>query len=255
MRLKLLIAYDGTRFLGWQSQAGGNTVQDHLEAAFAGICGERIVVHGSGRTDAGVHAAGQCAHVDVSRTLGDWPRALNAHLPPEIRVLKCSRARGGFHARFSAIEKTYRYRIWNAAVLSPFELNRAWHFPSRIDVAALKAAARKLTGRHDFASFAASRGKPEVDTVRTVSRIAVKQKGPVLTLTFTGNGFLYKMVRLLTGSMVRVAQGRAEPEWLDRLLARETKTSFAAPAEGLYLQKIRYGRAPKIDQPPRVTPS
>lgn len=241
MRLKLLIAYDGQRFLGWQSQVGGNTVQDHLEKAFAALCGQRIIVHGSGRTDAGVHALAQCAHADVERSpLTDWVAAINAHLPREIRVLKCSRVPSTFHARFSAKGKIYVYRIWNSPVQSPFEVGRSWHFPGPLDIPVLKACALTLTGTHDFASFAANRGKPVADTVRSISRIDVRHSGPLITLTFEGNGFLYKMVRLLTGSLIRCAQHRADPEWLHDLLALKLKTSFAAPAEGLYLKRVLY---------------
>jgi tRNA pseudouridine38-40 synthase len=245
MRLKLTIAYDGSPFLGWQSQAGGRTIQDHLEHAFQIICGSRIVVHGSGRTDAGVHAQAQCAHVEAEHprfSPPDWIPALNAHLPPEIRVLKCTKAAPGFHARFSATGKVYTYRIWNTPVPSPFEINRAWHLPAKIDVAPLKKCAALLVGTHDFASFAANRGKPVEDTIRKIHRIAIAQKGPLITLTFEGDGFLYKMVRLLTGSLIRCAQGRADEAWIRNLLDRKTKTSFAAPACGLYLTRVLYSK-------------
>jgi tRNA pseudouridine38-40 synthase len=246
MRLKLLIAYDGRPFRGWQSQAGGNTVQDHVESAFAKICGERVTVHGAGRTDAGVHALGQCAHADVptSRLSSpQWAAALNGNLPREIRVLKCTRAAPDFHARFSAAGKIYTYRIWNYAVHSPFEIGRAWHLPGTLDVEVLRSCANRLAGTHDFAAFAANRGKPAGDTVRTIAKIVVRRRGPLVTLTFEGNGFLYKMVRLITGTIVRCAQGRAEPEVIARLLAAsrgKLKTSFAAPADGLYLVRVLY---------------
>jgi tRNA pseudouridine38-40 synthase len=239
-RLKLTIAYDGAPFRGWQSQAGGGTVQDHLEQAFMALCGERVPVHGAGRTDAGVHALAQCAHADVTRQLASWPRALNAHLPPQIRVVKCVSAAADFHARFSAQGKVYRYRLWTGETHSPFELGRSWHLPGPLDEELLAAAAERLTGTHDYAGFAASRGKPETNTRRTVSRIQIRRVGPLLTLTFFGDGFLYKMVRLLTGSMLRCAQGRAGSEWLERVLARKAKSCFAAPAEGLYLVRVLY---------------
>jgi tRNA pseudouridine38-40 synthase len=242
-RLKLIVAYDGTPFKGWQSQTGGNTVQDHIEAAFAKICGGRIAIHGSGRTDAGVHATGQCAHADVPNgTLppAKWLAALNANLPREIRIVKSSRAPREFHARFSAKGKIYTYRICNAPVQSPFEIHRSWHLPGELDLAALKAVAKKLTGTHDFAAFAANRGKPNEDTVRTLRRIEVRRSGGLVTIIFEGSGFLYRMARLLTGSMVRCAQHRAEPGWIDELLAGARKTSFAAPAEGLYLTRVLY---------------
>lgn len=251
-RLKLTIAYDGRPFRGWQSQAGKDSVQDALEAAFAKLNGgKRISVHGSGRTDAGVHALAQCAHADVPEgrlsSPAQWVFALNAHLPPEVRVSACRRVRADFHARFSAKGKRYIYRIWNGPVLPPLEIGRVWQVPLPLDLSRLRAAAAVVTGTHDFAGFAANRGVPCPDTVRTVRRIDVKGRpGGLLTLTFEGNGFLYKMVRLLTGSLVRVAQGREEPEWLARFLAPETpgqprrKSSYAAPAEGLYLARVFY---------------
>jgi tRNA pseudouridine38-40 synthase len=240
MRLKLLIAYDGAGFRGWQSQAGGGTVQDYMEAAFAKLCGERILVHGSGRTDAGVHALGQCAHADVPRTM-DWTPALNANLPREIRVLRAVRAKPDFHARYSAKGKIYTYRIWNAAVLPPFELNRAWHLPMSLDVALMRRAAQAFEGRHDFKAFAANRGKPEHDTTRTIYSIAISKRGPLITLRYHGDGFLYKMVRLMTGALVRVAQGRTPVESIAGYLSGNTgKCAFAAPAEGLCLTRVIY---------------
>jgi tRNA pseudouridine38-40 synthase len=211
-----------------------------LQRAFAKICGGRIVVHGAGRTDAGVHALAQCAHVDVPERKIDWLSALNANLPREIRVERCSRVRDDFHARFSAKGKIYRYRIWNAPVLSPFEHGRAWHLPGTLDFDRLKNAAILFEGTHDFAAFAANRGKPVNDTTRTIFKVTVQRRQALLTLTFDGSGFLYKMVRLMTGTLVRVAQGHAEPRLLTNLLAGKLKTSFAAPAEGLYLVRVRY---------------
>lgn len=245
-RLKLLIAYDGRAFRGWQSQASNDSVQDHLERAAARVCGvERVVVHGSGRTDAGVHALGQTAHIEVPRGRHAprvWLAALNANLPPEVRILRVSRAPADFHARFSAKGKVYAYRIWNDPVFHPLEIGRAWHVPTALDPSLLQAATKALTGTHDFAGFAANRGYVERDTVRTIHEIRISRRGPVVTLRFTGNGFLYRMVRLLTGSIVRVAQGKAPVAWLEGLLAQKepTKSSFAAPADGLYLVRVIY---------------
>lgn len=245
-RLRLLVAYDGRPFDGWQSQARGNTVQDHLERAFAGLCGgQRIPVHGSGRTDAGVHASGQVAHADVPdrtrHTPERWRGALNANLPPEIRVLTVRFVPADFHSRFDARGKVYRYRIWNAPVLAPLEHGRAWHFPNPLDLPTLQRGAELLLGMHDFAGFAASRGKPDENTVRTIRRIVVRRRSAQVTLDYEGDGFLYKMVRLLTGTLVRCAQGRASLEWITELLAANgEKTSFAAPAEGLYLLRVLY---------------
>jgi tRNA pseudouridine38-40 synthase len=243
MRLKLTIAYDGRPFRGWQSQADGNTVQDHLQRAFSIVEGAAVSVQGSGRTDAGVHALGQVAHVELVRTdlaPEAWLRAINAHLPPEIRILTARRCAKDFHARFEAKGKSYRYRMWRDSIHHPLELGRSWQVPVELDLALLRAGAELLTGKHDFRGFSANRGHPVPDTVRTLSAIRLKQSGPVLELTFTGDGFLYKMVRLLTGSLVWVAQGRADLAWLERILQGETKTSFAAPADGLYLRRVLY---------------
>lgn len=243
MRLRILVTYDGRPFSGWQSQANGDGVQDYIEAAIAKIVGKPVRVHGSGRTDAGVHARGQVAHFDVPamHSVARWQIALNANLPPGVKILRVSRAKPDFHARFDATKKRYVYRIWNDRFLHPMEVGRAWLVPHPLDLAALRKGAAVLEGRHDFAGFAANRGEPEKDTVRTIHRIVATQRGPLITLTFEGDGFLYKMVRLLTGSLVRVAQGRGDEAWLQAILAGERqKTQFAAPPDGLYLDKVLY---------------
>jgi tRNA pseudouridine38-40 synthase len=247
-RLKLTIAYDGRPFSGWQSQADANGVQDHIEAAFLAVAGLKLRIHGSGRTDAGVHATGQVAHADVPRgrlAPPTWQAALNANLPPGIRVIRASRVRGGddgFHARFSATGKRYLYRIWNAPYMHPLEIGRAWHVPRTLDRVLLCEAAAMLVGRHDFARFTANRGQKENDTVRTIRQIAIRSRGPLITLTVEGDGFLYKMVRLLTGTIVRVAEGRASISFITDLLspAVPARTHFMAVAEGLYLTRVLY---------------
>ena len=252
-RFKLLIAYDGRAFRGWQSQATKDSIQDYLELALAQLNGGvRVPVHGAGRTDAGVHALGQVAHIDLPT--GALPPdklclALNANMPTAIRVLRITRVEADFHARFDARGKIYTYRIWNHSVLHPLEVGRAWHLPGELDLAALGKAAELLEGVHDFASFAAHRGKPDKDTVRTIHSVRIRRTGSLLTLQFTGSGFLYRMVRLLTGSLIRCAQHRAELAWIERLLTEpgKVKSSFAAPAEGLYLTRVIYksvGTAP-----------
>lgn len=245
VRLRLLIAYDGSGFEGWQSQASGKAVQDFLERAVAFLVGERRVVHGSGRTDSGVHALGQVAHVDVPvdrLPVDAWEGALNAQLPAGVRVLKVQRAASSFHARFSAVGKEYVYRIWNARALHPLEVGRVWHLPTSLEHEVLQQCAKRLQGCHDFAGFAANRGKPESNTERTIHALTLKTAGPLLTLRFAGNGFLYRMVRMLAGSMVRVAQGKADLAWMEELLCRPAgrRTSFCAPAEGLFLKSVRY---------------
>ena len=178
-RLKLIVTYDGAPFAGWQSQSHRNTIQDHLERALERVAGRPVRVHGAGRTDAGVHALAQCAHVDlVSPKLAPprWVEALNALLPPTIRVMRCRYVSNDFHARISAKGKIYRYRIWSAPVLPPFEDRRAWHIARPLDLNVLKRAAKHFAGTHDFAGFAANRGKTEESTIRTIHSVRVRQK-------------------------------------------------------------------------------
>jgi tRNA pseudouridine38-40 synthase len=255
-RLKLIVAYDGAAFAGWQSQTHHNTVQDNLERVFRKITGKTTRVHGAGRTDAGVHALAQCAHVDLSdrRLLAArWTAALNSVLPPTIRILRCQYVGQEFHARFSAKGKVYRYRIWSGPILPPVEFKRAWHIPAKLDFDVLKSAAAQFVGRHDFAAFAANRGKsanrtdssrgePETSAIRTIQSAVVRRKGPCLTIEFDGDGFLYKMVRLMVGSMTRAALRKVTVDDIAMQLrsGRADGARFAAPAEGLFLVRVWY---------------
>lgn len=245
VRLKLTVAYDGASFAGWQSQRHANTVQDCLEKAFEKITDRTVRVHGAGRTDAGVHALAQIAHVDLAnkKFLADkWTSALNALLPATIRVVRCAYVATTFHARFAAKGKVYRYRIWNAPVLSPFELNRSWYVPEALDLEIMASTARVFIGTHDFAAFAATRGRPERSTVRTIRHAAVRRAGSLITVEFDGNGFLYKMVRLMVGSIVRCGAGKHEVKEVAARLACPNlpRIGFAAPAGGLFLLRVRY---------------
>jgi tRNA pseudouridine38-40 synthase len=244
-RLKLIVAYDGGPFAGWQSQPNGNAIQDHLERAFKRIGGAALRVHGAGRTDAGVHALAQCAHVDLANDrvpFDRWRPALNAILPPAIRVLRCQRVSHDFHARFSAKGKVYRYRIWSSAVLPPLEYGRAWHLTGPLDFKAMKAAAVGFVGTHDFAAFAANRAKKELNTTRTIHSFTVRRRGPCITLEVDGDGFLYKMVRLIVGSLVQHASGKmALPKLTDRPSSSgSARGRLVAPAAGLFLVRVRY---------------
>ncbi|MGI8820229.1 MAG: tRNA pseudouridine(38-40) synthase TruA [Chthoniobacterales bacterium] len=246
-RLKFIVAYDGRPFAGWQSQANGNAVQDHLERAFAIVTKGPVRVHGAGRTDAGVHALGQCAHVVLpARTLqtAQWVAALNTNLPPTIRVLRCSYAGATFHARFSARGKVYRYRIWNDAILPPLEFGRAWHVPLPLDLAALRREATSLVGTHDFSGFAANRGHRVDDTTRTLRAVTVRRRGKCLLLECSGDGFLYKMVRLIAGALVRCGLGKDSAGAIALRLRNPAATApgarLVAPAEGLFLVRVRY---------------
>ena len=244
-RLKLIIAYDGTPFAGWQSQSHRNTIQDHLERAFERVLGKPVRIHNAGRTDAGVHALAQCAHADLPNdrlSAASWTKALNALLPPAIRVLRCQYVPNDFHARLSAKGKIYRYRIWLAPVLPPFECHRAWHTPRPIDLKILKRAAKQFVGTHNFGGFAANRGKQEKSTIRTIYSVRVRQEGPCVAIEFDGNGFLYKMIRLIVGSLVKCALDKMRIEDVTARLdsGQVGSPRFAAPAEGLFLVRVRY---------------
>jgi tRNA pseudouridine38-40 synthase len=244
-RLKLTVAYDGAAFAGWQSQTHRNSVQDNLEHAFRKISGTHIRVHGAGRTDAGVHALAQSAHVDLpdgQLSTRRWSNALNALLPPAIRILRCQYVPQNFHARFSATGKLYRYRIWAAPILPPLEFGRAWHISSPLDVVLLKSAGEKFVGTHDFGAFAANRGKEEENTTRTIWSVRIRRSGPRVTMEVAGDGFLYKMVRLMVGAMTRAALNKMTVNEIGLQLrsGRADGPRFVAPAEGLYLVRIWY---------------
>lgn len=244
-RLKLTIAYDGAPFAGWQSQTHGNTVQDHIEKAFRGVTGKKIRVYGAGRTDAGVHALAQVAHVDLldnAWSTARWRNAINAFLPSKIRVLRCRYVSSNFHAQFSVTGKMYRYRIWLGPVVPPLEIGRAWHVRGSLDFQALAEAGKSFVGTHDFAGFAANRGAPEKDTTRVVHAVRAKKRGALITVDINGGGFLYKMVRLMVGSMVRCGLGKVEGQDIrDRLKTmRVSGARLAAPADGLFLVRVSY---------------
>jgi tRNA pseudouridine38-40 synthase len=244
-RLKLIIAYDGTPFAGWQSQSHRNTIQDDVEHAFERVLGKQVRVHGAGRTDAGVHAVAQCAHIDLPNdrlSPARWTEALNALLPPTIRILRCQYVSNDFHARLSAKGKIYRYRIWLAPVLPPFEYHRAWHIPRPINVKILKRAAKQFAGTHDFAGFAANRGKQDKSTIRTIYSVRIRHEGPCRAIEFDGDGFLYKMVRLIVGSLVKCALGKMHIEDITTRLdsGQVGPDRLVAPAEGLFLVRVRY---------------
>lgn len=256
-RFRLNLAYDGRPFSGWQSQASGDAVQDILQQALAAVCPAITSVQGSGRTDAGVSALEQVAHFDAPaawRMKGDeWQRALNAKLPPSIRIMRCVPIDGTFHARFSAQEKTYRYEIATGDILPPLQNGLAWHQRGLGPVKDLAEILRLYEGTHDFRAFSAKRhdGKDEErDTVRTLSLAQVTpERDDLLILEFRGNGFLYKMVRFLVGSAVYCIKGRISPEELNRLLTgagKEAKAPYCAPADGLTLVKVHYPEAFEI---------
>lgn len=246
MRLKFLVAYLGTPFSGWQSQRDGNAVQDHIERALFEIIGVPTRIAGAGRTDAGVHALGQVFHVDVGhRTLDPaaWVRALNARLPPEIRILRACRVPADFHARFSAKGKAYRYVMETGPVLGPLEHGRAWHVVPPPSLETMTQAARLFLGRHNFSAFCAAPARTLHDPFREVWKIEVRSQGRRIWVDFEGEGFLYKMVRMLVAAMVRAGQGRTSLEELSRaLVSGSPRQNHVAPACGLILQRVIYPR-------------
>lgn len=231
-------------------------VQDEVERAFSAVLRAPLRIAASGRTDAGVHAYAQCFHADVPESCRmspeNWRAALNAHLPSSIRILQVQAVAESFHARFSAVGKVYEYCICTAAVLSPFLHNRAWHCPAGVPVEALREALQVYEGTHDFRRFAAKRGnEPEIPPadfyLRTIydASVSVEQGGELLRLRFHGNGFMYRMVRMLVGTAHRVATGKMTPAQLRAMLdsPEGEKTRFCAPASGLYLQRVLYGES------------
>jgi tRNA pseudouridine38-40 synthase len=252
--LRLVVAYDGTDFHGWQRQGALPTVQACLEDAIARITGRAQKLYGSGRTDAGVHAAGQVASFATECLIpcGNLLKALNNLLPPVIRVRRIDEAPPGFHARYSVCSKTYRYRILQADFCSPFLWRVVWHYPRALRRARMAQAAAALVGKHDFTTFAAkatpedgaSREPPSRSMVRTVfaSRILWRERTQILLYEVRGDGFLHHMVRNIVGTLVEVGRGKLEPGEIVRILKarRRELAGPTAPACGLCLVKVEY---------------
>lgn len=241
---KLTIAYDGTHYAGWQLQPNGKTVQEALEGALAKIAGRAVRIHGSGRTDAGVHAKGQVASCSFDTQLkpATLLRALNANLPEDVRVLRLQEADARFHARFSAKGKEYRYQIDCGVVADPFLRAYAWHHPRALNIAAMRQASRLLKGRHDFSAVSANPLRPVESPVRTISKLTVTKQDNLLTISVRADGFLYKMVRSIVGALVKVGEGRLTAAQLRELVNAKKRTALVetAPAHGLFLWKVEY---------------
>lgn len=244
-RYRFTVAYDGTGYAGWQIQPGQTTIQLVLQDAFCGISGtDGVKVHGSGRTDAGVHAAGQVIHVDLSRELPPttFVRAMNTRLPADIRILDGAVVEAGFHARKSATGKEYRYFIYQGAVLPPHvRLYRA-HVHKQLDVDAMRQALDILVGQHDFAAFSANPDREVETTVRTIFDAYLEVDGSDIMLSLRGNGFLYKMVRSIVGWLIRVGRGDVLVGDTQAVLDSRVRTAAvptAAP-QGLFLWRVAY---------------
>lgn len=244
-RLKVTLSYDGTDFVGWQLQKNGRSVQGVLEQAVERIVGEPVRVHGSGRTDSGVHARGQVAHFDIPehRLNVPWRRALNSILPPDVSVVMAEQVHDDFHSRFQSLSKTYSYTLWvEPAFVDPMRRRYVWDC-GPVDIPAMEQAAAELCGRHDFTSFQ-NAGTEIKTTVRTISDFRVQQghTGYELVWLVTADGFLKQMVRNLVGLLVAVGRGKADHENVRSLLDERDRTLApgTAPARGLCLERVVY---------------
>ena len=242
-RIAIGVEYDGSCFLGWQTQPGGGGVQDVLERALAAIAGERVELTAAGRTDRGVHARAQVAHFDTGAVRPEtaWVRGVNAFLPESIAVLWARPVEGEFHARYSAIARTYRYQLINRPVRPALAARHAGWYHAPLDVALMREAASSLVGEHDFSAFRAAECQAKTP-VRTVHSITIWQQGERIDFTIHANAFLHHMVRNIVGTLVYVGAGKQAPTWAAQLLAsrdrRQAAPTFAP--EGLYLEGIEY---------------
>jgi tRNA pseudouridine38-40 synthase len=249
MKIAIGIEYDGSRFHGWQSQPSGETVQDHLERALACIAGEQVRLAAAGRTDAGVHAVAQVAHFETAakRPQSAWVRGVNTLLSQAVAVQWAVPVVDDFHARYSAVSRTYRYVLYNHPVRPALQHGRVGWFPLPLDPVAMREAAAHLAGEHDFSAFRSSECQAKTP-VRTLWTWAIEQRGVHLIFEFTANGFLHHMVRNIIGCLVYVGKGKHPPNWLAEVLASRDRRQ-AAPTfspGGLYLAAVEYAPGWKL---------
>jgi tRNA pseudouridine38-40 synthase len=258
--IKLTLAYDGTDFCGWQMQPGQATIQGALSDVLENLTQQRLPIHGAGRTDAGVHAAGQVANFKTQAELtpGEFQRAFNALLPPAIRVVAAEEVGPDFHARWNAVAKTYRYRIFRGRVVPPFTWRYVQHDPFPLDFDAMAEAARQFEGEHDFTSFAASTGSEEDDRERTMTRVIYRSEMARVSggemqnsdeewvYTVRGKSFLRYMVRKIVGTLVDVGRGKFHPEDMAMLfeMRDRSKSGPTMPPQGLCLAEVEYPELP-----------
>lgn len=246
MNYRLLIQYDGTKLNGWQKQGNtDNTIQGKLEAILERLYGETIEIHGSGRTDAGVHALGQVAnfHAPAVFTEDEILETLNEYLSKDIRVLNVETAEERFHARLSATGKTYEYRIDNGKIANVFSRKYVMREELPLDLEAMRMAAGELVGTYDFKSFCANK-KMKKSTIRTITSVTIEEQNGMVSIRYRGNGFLYNMVRILTGTLIEVGRGLRSYEDMKSVIKAKDRSAagFTAPAQGLYLIEVEYGK-------------
>ncbi|MGN0335319.1 MAG: tRNA pseudouridine(38-40) synthase TruA [Lachnospiraceae bacterium] len=244
MNYRLLLQYDGTKLNGWQKQGNTeNTIQGKLETILERFYGEPVEIHGSGRTDAGVHALGQVAnfHAPEKYSAEEIKAVLNEYLSKDIRVLQVSETGERFHARLSAVGKTYEYRIDNAEVANVFLRKYSMREEQPLDLAAMRRAAAHFVGTHDFKTFCANK-RIKKSTVRTITEIELKETDGIVTIRYTGNGFLYNMVRIMTGTLIEVGRGKTGPDQIPEIIEARDRgaAGFTAPAQGLFLVFVDY---------------
>lgn len=243
MNIKVVLEYDGTDYHGWQVQPGQRTVQGTIEDALHRLVGQRVRVHGSGRTDSGVHALGQVASFELDTTIPPEriALALNPLLPEDVRVLSSEQVEKSFHARFKAWGKTYCYRLLLRDEPSPIMRNRCWRVERSLDLVAMKEALGLVVGTHDFKAFCSAGSSVDV-TVRTIWSADMNQRGEELEITLHGNGFLYNMVRIIVGALVAIGRGQISSNHIAQALKTGDRDSLhnTAPPQGLYLVRVDY---------------
>lgn len=244
MNYKAVIQYEGTRYRGWQVQGNTeNTIQGKLETLLSRMVGNEVEVHGSGRTDAGVHAAAQVIsfRCDTNKSPKEIQAYMNQYLPDDIAVLSVETAAPRFHARLNAVQKTYVYTIWNSSISNVFERKFMTRLEEPLDLEAMRQAAESLCGEHDYRAFCSLK-KFKKSTIRRIKSIEIKQEGEKIQIIYMGNGFLYHMVRILTGTLVEVGLGLKKPEEMSEIIESKNreKAGPLMPPEGLMLLKVEY---------------
>ena len=241
--VRLDICYDGSRYKGWQRLAGDqNTIQGKLEQLLSRVLGEEITVSGSGRTDAGTHAAGQVAnfHCQSQMPCEELLGNLRRYLPEDIGIYSCRNVSPRFHARLNAKQKTYRYRLWNSEKPCVFDRKYVYIFPETLDVEKMQAGAKEFLGTHDFSAFCGNKNMKK-STVRAIESFTVERKGEEIQFTVTGNGFLQQMVRIMVGTLLEIGAGKREADSIPELFGGQRADSGAlVPATGLCLMEVQY---------------
>jgi len=246
-RIALWISYDGTHYAGWQRQHNALAVQQAVETALFKLTGAAIAVTGASRTDAGVHAAGQVAHFDITGPIPPerYAVALNGLLLPDIRIRASAQVPDAFHSRFDSCGKTYHYQYWNAPQGHALYTRTAWHIHRPLTLQTMRDSLPPLLGEHDFAAFLAMGGTPPHTTVRTITDLTLTQQEDLITLSVSGNAFLYNMVRIMAGTLASIGTGKLPPDAFERMLRPGSRLDGGptAPPHGLTLAEVRYAPA------------